>query len=62
MAAYEFYAYADQIWMDVPMAQFFKASPMLESLDFLERLAPFSSPQLVLRDESPLFAPEKWHE
>lgn len=52
---YELYAYADQIWMDVPMAQFFKASPVLEALNFLERLAPFSSPQMVLRDESPQF-------
>ncbi len=52
---YEFYTYADRIWMDIPLAQFFKASPMLEVLDFLERLAPFSSPQMVLRDESPQF-------
>jgi nitrous oxidase accessory protein len=26
---------------------------VLEALDFLERLAPFSSPHLVLRDPSP---------
>jgi nitrous oxidase accessory protein len=40
--------------MDVPAAQFFKGSPMLEALDFLERLAPFSQPDLILRDEKPL--------
>ena len=50
---HEFYSYADRIWMDVPPAQFFKGSPMLEVLDFLERLAPFSPPRLVFRDEQP---------
>jgi nitrous oxidase accessory protein len=40
--------------MDVPPAQFFKGSPMLEVIDFLERLAPFSSPDLLVRDETPL--------
>lgn len=52
--AYEQYAYADRIWMDVPPARFFKGTPMLEVLDFLERLAPFTSPDLLLRDEQPL--------
>jgi nitrous oxidase accessory protein len=50
---HELYAYADRLWMDVPPAQFFKGSPMLEVLDFLERLAPFSPPQLLARDERP---------
>ncbi|MCW9014880.1 MAG: nitrous oxide reductase family maturation protein NosD [Gammaproteobacteria bacterium] len=50
---HEFYSYADRIWMDVPAAQFFKGSPMLEVLDFLERLAPFSPPQMVFRDSRP---------
>jgi nitrous oxidase accessory protein len=27
----------------------------MESLDFLERLAPFSTPVLILRDEKPIF-------
>ncbi len=51
---YELYNYADRIWMDVPAARFFKGSPVLEVLDFLERLAPFTSPDMVLRDERPL--------
>ena len=55
---YELYAYADRIWMDVPPTQFFKGSPVLEVLDFLERLAPFSEPELMLRDERPLMAAE----
>jgi nitrous oxidase accessory protein len=50
---YESYAYADRLWMDVSLAQFFMGSPMLEVLDFLERLAPFSPPQLLLRDPAP---------
>ncbi len=51
---YELYAYADRLWMDVPPAQFFKGSPMLEVIDFLERLAPFSSPSLLVRDDRPV--------
>ncbi len=53
---YELYAYADQLWMGMPVARFFKTSPVLELLDFLERLAPFSSPELQARDENPRYA------
>jgi len=57
---HEVYAYADQIWIETPAAQFFKDSPVLELLDFLERLAPFSLPELQLRDPAPRFAkPER---
>ena len=52
---HEMLAYADQIWMDMPMARFFRNSPVMELLDFLERLAPFSSPDVILRDEQPRF-------
>jgi len=55
---YELYAFADRIWMEIPQARFFKTSPALELLDFLERLAPFSSPELMLKDEAPRF--RKW--
>ncbi|MEN8213714.1 MAG: nitrous oxide reductase family maturation protein NosD [Pseudomonadota bacterium] len=51
---YELYAYADRIWRDLPYAQFFKGSPLLETLDFLERLAPFTEPDLLVRDKKPL--------
>jgi nitrous oxidase accessory protein len=50
---YELYAYADRLWQDQPYAQFFKGSPLLEVLDFLERLAPFSEPTMLVGDESP---------
>jgi nitrous oxidase accessory protein len=53
---YELYAYADRLWRDAPYAQFFKGSPLLETLDFLERLAPFSEPQLLVRDKLPVMA------
>jgi nitrous oxidase accessory protein len=53
---YELYAYADQIWIELPPARFFKTAPVMELLDFLERLAPFSSPELTLKDAQPRFA------
>lgn len=51
--AYEPRVYADRLWMDVPWASFFRGSPVLGVLDFLERLAPFSEPIVLLRDERP---------
>jgi nitrous oxidase accessory protein len=55
---YELFSYADRIWMDVPPAQFFKGSPLLEALDFLERLAPFTEPNMLVRDKQPLMQAE----
>jgi nitrous oxidase accessory protein len=52
---YELHAYADRIWMEQPQALYFKNAPLMEALDFLERLAPFSSPTLILRDPTPRF-------
>ncbi|TRZ94441.1 MAG: nitrous oxide reductase family maturation protein NosD [Rhodocyclaceae bacterium] len=52
---YELYAYADQIWIEMPPARFFKTAPVMELLDFLERLAPFSSPEMTLKDDKPRF-------
>jgi nitrous oxidase accessory protein len=40
--------------MDVKPAQFFRASPALEAIDFVERLAPVSQPRLLLRDSEPV--------
>lgn len=53
---HEVYAYADRIWIETPAAIFFRNSPALELLDFLERLAPFSAPDLLLRDPKPRFS------
>lgn len=48
--------HADRLWMQLAAARFFKSAPALELLDFLERLAPFSPPETLLRDEAPRFS------
>lgn len=53
---YELYSYSDQIWQQIPKTEFFRSSLLFEAIDFLDRLAPFSEPTLVLRDDSPRFA------
>lgn len=50
---HENWLYADRIWMEMPQTMFFRNAPVLEMLDFLERLAPFSLPSLILRDPAP---------
>jgi len=50
---YDVRVFADRLWMDVPHAAYFKGSPVLTTLDFLERLAPFTEPILMLRDAQP---------
>jgi len=39
------------------MTSFYRGSPVFETIDFLARLAPFSKPLLVLRDEEPATRP-----
>ena len=56
---HELLSYADQIWMEMPVARFFRNSPVMELLDFLERLAPFSTPAKVLQDDKPRFGKER---
>ncbi len=46
-------SFADRLWMDVPSATFFKGSPALTALDFIERLAPFTEPLMLLTDSQP---------
>lgn len=53
--AYELYSWSDRIWVDLPMTQFFRGSPIMESIDFIERLTSFSEPVLMLRDKKPRF-------
>lgn len=53
---YDVYAFADRIWQETPQATFFRNAPALELLDFLERLAPFASPELTLSDPAPRMA------
>lgn len=51
---YEIYNYADRIWMEVKDAAFFRGGMALEALDFIERLAPFSEPLLLVKEQNPL--------
>lgn len=53
---HEVYAYADRLWVDLPPVAFFRGSPLFEAIDFLDRLAPFTHPTLILRDELPNFS------
>ncbi|WP_239988667.1 nitrous oxide reductase family maturation protein NosD [Paramagnetospirillum kuznetsovii] len=53
------YGYAGRVWMDVPNTKFFKGTPLLEVLDFLDRLAPFSEPVLLLEDKHPHLGSDK---
>lgn len=50
---HEIHLYSDRLWMDRPMTRFFRGAPMLELIDFIEQLAPFTEPPLVLRDPKP---------
>ncbi len=50
---YELYSWSDRLWVDLPMTQFFRGTPMLEMIDFIERFTSFSEPVLMLRDRAP---------
>jgi len=54
---YSLYSYSEHLWAFNKNVKFFYGAPILEVLDFLERLAPFSKPKFVLRDKKPLY---KW--
>ena len=51
---YEIYNYADRLWMDLPPAAFFRGGFALAALDFVERLAPFTEPELLVREARPV--------
>ncbi len=53
------FGYAGRVWSDVPNTRFFKGSALLEALDFLDRLAPFSEPVLLLEDPHPRLGSDK---
>ena len=56
---YELYAYVEHLWSYKKEVRFFYGAPILVVLDFLERLAPFSSPKFVLRDKKPMY---RWND
>jgi nitrous oxidase accessory protein len=56
---YRLYTYVEHLWDFNKNVKFFYGAPILVILDFLERLAPFSQPKFVLRDNKPMF---RWQE
>ena len=54
---HEIWSWADRLWADVKDAQFFRASPSLELIDLVERMASLVEPQLMLRDKTPRTSP-----
>ncbi len=54
---YSLYSYSEHLWAFNRNVKFYYGAPILEVLDFLERLAPFSKPKFVLRDKKPMY---KW--
>ncbi|WP_293672400.1 nitrous oxide reductase family maturation protein NosD [Thiolapillus sp.] len=52
------YLYADSIWMERSMARFYRATPALTLIDFVERLIPSSEPDLMYMDPAPLMTPK----
>ncbi|MBK9080951.1 MAG: nitrous oxide reductase family maturation protein NosD [Rhizobiales bacterium] len=54
---HEVWRWADGLWADVKDAQFFRASPSVELLDIVERMASLVDPQLMLRDARPRTTP-----
>lgn len=51
---FEVWSWADRLWMDNPPAQLFRAAPSLSLMDFVDRLAAFTEPRLLMRDEAPV--------
>ncbi len=58
---YELYYYSDKLWNNHPELRFFIASPVMSFLDFIQRLAPFSEPDLILVDKSPMIKVPRRH-
>jgi len=52
-SAYNYFAYADKVWLLNPNVKFFYGSPVISILNFLAKLAPFSEPVLLVNDKHP---------
>lgn len=52
---YVLLSYTEHLWNFDENLRFFYGAPILSVLDFLEKLAPFSKPKLVLRDKKPIY-------
>lgn len=51
---FEHYAYADKLWLYNPSIKFFYGSVVIDLLNFLAKIAPFSEPDLLAKDNQPL--------
>lgn len=47
------YSYADKLWQHRPSVRFFYGSNAISLLNFIAKLAPFSEPEFILKDERP---------
>jgi nitrous oxidase accessory protein len=52
--AFKHYAYADKLWLYNPNIKFFYGSVVMDLLNFLSKIAPFSEPDLLATDNNPL--------
>jgi len=52
---YKLYTYVEHLWDFNKYVKFFYGAPILVVLDFLEKLAPFSEPKFVLKDDKPMY-------
>ena len=52
---YKLYEYHARLWRFNPDIKYFYGAPILSILDYLEKLAPFSKPQFILKDPKPIF-------
>jgi len=51
---FRLYYYSDKLWNNHPELRYFVASPVMSFIDFVQKLAPFSQPYLILIDRYPL--------
>jgi nitrous oxidase accessory protein len=51
------FAYADKLWLYNPNIKFFYGSVVIDLLNFLAKMAPFSEPDLLATDLEPLMEP-----
>lgn len=51
---FKHYAYADKLWLYNPNIKFFYGSVVMDLLNFLSKIAPFSQPDLLATDNNPL--------
>ncbi len=59
---FKIYEYHARLWRFNKDIKYFYGTPILSILDYLEKLAPFSKPQFVLKDPKPIFDLKRFKE